>query len=119
VEFRNFGPIEGPYPQSNLPQVRWGYGPSSSIRLPASNKAQRLQLEAQTALGEQNLEIRMNGKVVHRHAFAALNAPEIINVGLPQTDGERIVEFSYSQSSGVQGNDPRNMAVLFRRIQIE
>lgn len=65
-------PQEGPYPQWNLPRVRWGWGSQSRLVAEGAPGTQsRLVLEART-VGMQNqvLTVKVNGKT---KAQAALN----------------------------------------------
>lgn len=121
AEYKGFGPIEGPYPHMGLPRVRWGYGPRSSLRLPAGVAGRRLVLQAQTAQAGQVLEVRIDGAPAKRHAFAATGAPETIEVALPEgaNGRDRVIDLVYAKWSDGTGGDPRPMAVLFLRIQVE
>jgi hypothetical protein len=120
VEYRGFGPVEGPYPQWQLPRVRWGYGPRSSLRLAAGSAARRLSLEAQTAQAGQAIEVLIDGRSVARHEFARTNEPEAIVVALPPpSGGSRVIELAYAKWNEAASGDRRPMAVLFRRIQVE
>jgi hypothetical protein len=120
LRFRGFGPIEGPFSQWNLPRVRWGFGPSSSFSIPGSMHSKRLLLEAQTPHKAQILTILVDGREVKRYEFVNTDNPEQIIADLPDAGGrDRIVEFVYSKWHTGGGPDPRKMAVLFRRIQLE
>jgi hypothetical protein len=117
---RGFGPIEGPFSQWNLPRVRWGFGPSSSFSIPGVMHSKRLLLEAQTPHKTQVLTILVDGHEVKRYEFVGTNAPEQVIADLPDAGGgDRIVELVYSKWHTGDGPDPRKMAVLFRRIQLE
>ena len=120
ADARGFGPLEGPYAQWNLPRVRWGLGPSSTFIVPGSQKSSRLLLEGQTPHKGQVLTVRVDGEEVARHEFAGTDAPEQVIAELPDASGrERLVELSYSKWNPGTATDPRKMAVLFRRIQVD
>jgi hypothetical protein len=117
---RGFGAIEGPYPQWNLTRVRWGLGPSSSFVVPGSLHSSRLLLVAQTPHKTQVVTVLVDGHEVKRHEFVGTDAPEEIIAGLPDAGGrDRLVELVYSKWNPGNALDPRKMAVLFRRIQLE
>jgi hypothetical protein len=120
ADARGFGAIEGPYPQWNLPRVRWGLGPSSTFSIPGAQKSSRLLLEGQTPHKGQVLTVRVDGKEAARHEFAGTDAPEQVVVEMPDVGGrDRMVELAYSKWSAGTAADSRKMAILFRRIQID
>ena len=120
ADARGFGAIEGPYPQWNLPRVRWGLGPSSTFSVPGSPNSSRLLLEGQTPHKGQVLTVRVDGKEVARHEFTGTDAPEQLIAELPDAGGrDRLVELAYSKWNPGTAADSRKMAILFRRIQID
>ena len=113
LDVKGFDPIEGPYPQWNLPKVRWGLGPGSTIAAagPANAKA-RLVIEVSAPMEGQTMTLTMDGQ-----ALGAFPAPT--GTAFQRHD----IEFTYPASGkatfviAYAKNAAR--AVLFKRLKIE
>jgi hypothetical protein len=113
-----FWHTEGPYPQWNLERVRWGLGPASRFRVPNDGGPATLMLEGQTPFSGQVVTMRIDGADAQRYTFQRVGVPEEIRIDLPLTTKSYWeVELIYSQWAPGSAADPRNVAVLWRRIQ--
>ncbi|MBK8916115.1 MAG: polysaccharide pyruvyl transferase family protein [Phycisphaerales bacterium] len=110
-------PAEGPYPQFDLPVVRWGLGPQSVLRFASSGGAAVLCIEARRNDDpHQAIELSLNGRLVARHQFGPEAVFHELRLPVRTVAGENELRMEY-QSWGSK-DDPRELAVLFRRIQI-
>jgi hypothetical protein len=111
---------EGPYPELDLPVVRWGLGArtSFSVILPASGVA-RLIVEARSLLPEQAMTVGFDDRVLSEHRFGARPGFERFELPLSSSPGSHRVTFTYARSQEPHGQDSRALAVLFRRIEVD
>lgn len=110
-------PAEGPHPQFDLPVVRWGLGPQSVLRFQASGTAAVLRIEARRNDDpHQAIELWLNGRFLARHQFGPDAVFHELYLPVQLCGGENELRIEY-QSWGSR-EDARELAVLFRRIQI-
>jgi hypothetical protein len=118
MDLTGFGAIEGPFPQWNWPEVRWGLGPRSAIHLRNVNPGQRLVLVGSSAEQGQSLRILAGGEEVAQHQFALPGRFDVIIVPLNPKGGEADLELIYKSWISPTAADARPRAVLFRSIQV-
>jgi hypothetical protein len=113
------GNLEGPFPQWNLPIVRWGLGKESSVHVVGATGANaRLRIEAQTPLEDQRIKVLVNGKAAGEFRFSAREVPQAFDLELGELPAASTIILQYARSTEPSPNDPRRMAVLFRRLQV-
>lgn len=89
------GAPEGPYPQWDLPMIRWAKSPSVKITVPANTKLRTLRLSLSTRLQVRDasvLEILHNGVSVQRLALAGSANWAARTVDLPAAPGVNVIE---------------------------
>jgi hypothetical protein len=71
-EEQGLGPVEGPYPQFNLPRVRWGHGAQSAFvaRGTANSQSQLVIVASGHANAGQTLSVVINGKAMQTVSLA-------------------------------------------------
>ncbi len=107
--------IEGPYPQWNLPKVRWGVFPGSSVvvTLPAAATG-NLRFTA-TAPAGASVKIRINGEPAGEH-LQQVARPEAAEIPLAFRAGENVITLDYSFPD--QTPPPGTLAFLYREFQL-
>lgn len=110
-----FLPPEGPYPQWQLPIVRWGLYPESRITLPDELTGKFvLKLTARGRQGTQ-LIVTLNGGEIYRHVFSGAPFDDIA-VPSPLPSGKKVIVFIYDGIS--DGSDKLNRSILFQDIRL-
>jgi hypothetical protein len=110
---QGFLPAEGPYPQWNLPVVRWGLSPESKIVLPDKLSGKiNLDLSARGIPGAR-LIVMINAVQVYNHVFSG-NSFENIRTSFSTGPGANVVKFQYEGIN--QGKDQNIRTVLFQNI---
>jgi hypothetical protein len=113
---QGLGALEGPYPQWDLPQVRWGLGPATMLRFASDGEAATLILEArQRGRFGQTIVVQLNGQEVGRHEFGEAFAFEEVRIPLALRRGINELLIEYNEWAAAGG---RPIAVLYRRLQI-
>lgn len=112
------GPPQGPFPEWDLPIVRWGIGLKTRLSFHSRATPAQLVMECRRNNSEnQTIEVLLNGEPVHRHAFDPAWEFVTIRVPLAPRQGPNQVELRYGNvvkaEAGGQGR-----AVLFRKLQI-
>ncbi|HVZ63919.1 MAG TPA: hypothetical protein VG936_04965 [Lacunisphaera sp.] len=117
TETRGLLPAEGPYPEQDLPRVRWGLAPKVVLRPAAFAGPGLLRIAALSQLEGQELSIRVGGAEIRRHVFRPTGGFERIRVELPAAPDGATIEVVPAKSR----NDPdgRARAVLFRALWVE
>jgi hypothetical protein len=111
-----FMPIEGPYPQWNLPLVRWAQGNSARALFSMdTTDAGRLTMRARSDIAGQSIEVEIDGKRAGTcdlvpNVFVSCSLP--VSVVRPASQ----VEFRFSKS----GSREEGMrSVLFSELRLE
>ena len=105
------GPIEGPYPQWNLPHIRWGIGAQSSLiaQGPPNSRAKLFILASGHANEGQNLSVLIDGELK-------------LNAGVPTefTNYEIPIEFGATGTAKIvlRYGVPATNAVLYKALVI-
>ena len=113
-----FGNLEGPYPQWNLPQVRWGLAPKSAIQISTIKGGfAMLVLCGLSYQPDQTLSVIVQGKEVLRHHFEKQGVFETLTVPIT-LDRDTSVELVYAAGAKPTATDQLQRAVLFRCIKV-
>lgn len=108
---------EGPYPQWNLPVLRWGTGPCTRLSIEARSEFPlRLGLSCLSRVPDQSLTVLLDGSPIFRHALPVDPKFTEFEIPLPPLQGNHEVTIQYAQW-GTQ-LDARPLSVLYRRLQI-
>jgi len=89
-------PVVGPFPQWNLPYIRWAKQPSVRLKIPATDRLARLvvsfsvQPQVRPTAG---LDVRFNGKLVGHYELKARTAWLDQTLELVPQAGENVLEF--------------------------
>jgi hypothetical protein len=107
---------EGPYPQSQLPVVRWGLGPRTELRFYSTGEPLSLSMICGTInlLEWQELTILLNGEQIYQEKLGG----EFRSIGitlLPQI-GENDLILAYEDWDKADPNLPR--ALLYKQLRI-
>ena len=111
-----FLPVEGPYPQWQLPKVRWGLLPGSTVSVTAARaEIAKLKFLASAPPGA-SVRIKVNGELASEHVQKTGEA-EFTELSLPLRPGENIVSLDYS----VPRVEPTlgTRAFLFRDFELD
>ncbi len=106
---------EGPYPQWDLPVVRWAYTPTTTLGFDSDGLPTTLIMEARrNDRDDQNLTVRLNGEVVSSFVFGDVWEFLPIRVSLNPRPGGNVLTLEYANT-----NDPGPpRSALFRKLQI-
>jgi hypothetical protein len=106
---------EGPYPQWNLPIVRWADKPHLSLGFETGAEPMLLILECRrNQRQDQVMEVKLNGRSLLRHEFGASDDFVSLRVPLEVRPGPNSVTIDFANVN--QSEQAR--AALFRKIQI-
>ncbi|MGN6368458.1 MAG: hypothetical protein ACTHN5_09375 [Phycisphaerae bacterium] len=111
-------PQEGPYPQWNLPLVRWGLGPATKLSYHGDGKPLVLKMECLhfgNGYHEEHLQIVLNGKTVAEGDMTDKVWPASLSFNIPATTGENELEIRYSHWDEVS-TPGRPLAMLFKTL---
>jgi len=108
--------VEGPYPQWELPLVRWGCGPSS-VLTPRDQGGGRMKLIAKcrSSLAGQQMTIRLDGRELQRQSLDTGRFDQI-EIPLTLAPGPHRVKLDYTVWERSANAPPR--AVLFEVLQV-
>lgn len=113
-----WGQAEGPVPEAFLPPFHWGYAPVTRLAVEAAGaQPATLSAEMLTYSEAQTVTVELNGVSLHRHVFARTNQKESLSVPLTLRAGQNELTLRYGVSL-VTGHDPRQLAVIFLRLQL-
>jgi hypothetical protein len=113
-----WGEQEGPVPEAFLPSFHWGYAPVTRLVIEApGDRAATFNVEMLTYSEGQVVTIELNDAPLARHAFARTNQKEHLSLPLRLRPGPNELTLRYRHSL-VTSYDPRELAVIFLRLQI-
>lgn len=112
------GDPEGPHPESNLPEVRWGLAPRTRLEFTSGDRALRLEAVMQSPESEQSVSVYLDQKKLTHVALTRLNDPYSINLDLGVLSGPHVIEFQYARAIQPAAPDPRQLGALFRTLRI-
>jgi len=115
----NFGPLEGPYPKWNLPEVRWGLGPESKIFVSSKEKMDRvLILNVRNLLHDmQQLKVFINGKIIRCISLKRAGKFQKIKIPIKLEKGSNNILLKYSEWR--KKENKKKLAILYSQINIE
>jgi hypothetical protein len=111
------GEVEGPYPQWNLPKVRWGLGPASLLAVDgAQGGRMRLIISCYTHIPNQKVTVRFDGKRIAVHVLPVVGKVYRFETRLDVSRGPHSIELVYKDWVRDPPNRPR--ATLFAELQL-
>lgn len=112
-----FLPIEGPYPQWNLPLVRWATGPAARAEFSVDWRGKgRLVMRARSPLAGQSIDVMLDGEpagtcdLATPDEFVECSLP--VNVSRPLS----VVVLSFSKTGSVEDS---GRSVLFTELRLD
>jgi hypothetical protein len=116
-EATNLGPEEGPYPQWQLPVVRWGYYPSVSLTVRASSAGTyRLRAGTRAQVDGQEITILLDGRAAAHHIFTQTSRFEDLEVPLNLAAGGHELDLKFAKYQTLAYGQ-RPGGALFERLQ--
>ena len=110
------GDFEGPYPEQDLPLVRWGLGPASVLEFASDGRGDVLVLDARPVPGiAQTLQLELNGVATATLELGAEAVFRQFRIPLAARRGSNVLRIGYS---GWERNGERPLALLYRSLQI-
>ena len=110
-------PEEGPYPQWNVPVVRWGLGPSTMLEFDAKqNEKYELAMEIENTATKLDVEIALNDVLVKSVPIPTEPGMKILRYTITTREGTNQLELRYSTWDAQ--SESRPLAVLYRSIRI-
>ena len=110
-------PAEGPYPQWNLPVVRWGKWPRSVLSIQSTDgRPVSLVLRCRAGMADQMMRVRFEGTEVAAQRLSSVKDFIEVVVPLAVKPGGNIVEIEYDPSPL---GTPSVRAVMFREIVVQ
>jgi hypothetical protein len=107
---------EGPYPQWDLPLVRWARAKKTTLVFETSGGRGELIIESRrNDRDDQGMTVRLNGQEIHRFVFGRGWAFFPHRLELDCLPGRNTIEIEYDHVDG-KGTNARS--VLYRRLQI-
>lgn len=114
----NLAMAEGPYPQANLPIIRWGLGPSTMLTLNAKQEQPyELQLSGITDLANLSITLSLDGEKIGQYHWTA-NVFHDEKASFTLKPGAHQIEIAYSEVLHSQ-LDARPLAVKFRTLKVQ
>ena len=110
-------PIEGPYPQWNLPRVRWGIYPATRLHVQCSQAGDyRLILDMRRSDDpRQAITVSINGQTTITHHFTEAFEFQSLSVEMKLKAGDNTIELRYASGDP---DGPPGRAVLFSKMQV-
>lgn len=113
-----WGRREGPVPEAFLPHFHWGYAPTTTLRLDATQSGPaQLIAEALTYSDDQTVTLELNGQPVGAHTFGRINQKETLTIPLKLAPGENQLRLHY-RNALITAHDPRKLAVIFLSLRV-
>jgi hypothetical protein len=110
--------VEGPYPQWNLPKVRWGLGPASLLAVDGAQGGRiRLIMSCYASIPNQEVTVRLDGKRIAVHALPLTGKVYRFETPLDVSRGPHGIELVYKD--WVRDPPNRPLATLFAELRIE
>ncbi len=111
------GPLHGPFPQWNLPVVRWATAKRTRLTFGGTGPAAELVLECRRGVADnQSLAVFLNGERVYRFEFGPERQFSTHRIPLRPREGTNEIEIRHAQIDRPPSGQER--AVLYRKIQI-
>jgi hypothetical protein len=109
---------EGPWPQWNLPVVRWGLGPETRLDFYsiAGGPSRLVMCCRRNNDPAQALQVKLNGRVLLSRALGPSGDFQEMDIPFDARAGNNCVEISYRTWD--TGSERRQTAVLYKKLQI-
>jgi hypothetical protein len=116
-EESGLGPKSGPFPEWDLPAVRWGLGPRTEFVFESDGKPLMLSMTCSPYhVVEQELTILLNGKQIFRREFIVPYEFDEFEIPIKPNTGSNRLTFKYRTWDKT---DPENAtALLFKQLRI-
>jgi hypothetical protein len=112
-------PLEGPYPEHGLPQVRWGVAEATKlVAQQASERSAILVCRGRPSQHVRGMGVRINGQPVAHHVFTGPNTFDTLRLPLRLGAGQQTIELRYDFQPGT-GPTPSPYSVLFSLLRLE
>ncbi len=109
------GAVQGPFPQWDLPLVRWGQVPETRLRFTAQAEPMVLVLQCRrNERADLKMTIKLNGEVIREQEFGAAWVWVPILTRMSPRPGPNELTIEYANADGPKPG----RSVLFRRLQI-
>lgn len=113
------GDPEGPHPENNLPEVRWGLAPLTRLEIDGSSGIKfRLEAVMQSPEADQAVSVYLDKRKITHVALTRLNDPYTLNLDLGELSGPHVIEFQYARAIQPAAPDPRQLGVMFRTLRV-
>ncbi len=113
VEPENLGELVGPFPQENLPMVRWANGPEASFQIFAPNSCENIVVIAGRANKSlKNMTVAVDDEEVAELSFRP-DVLESIDIPLPSDNQLHKIVLTFTNSAGTDGHGP---ALLMQQV---
>jgi hypothetical protein len=110
-----FQPLEGPYPQWNLPAVRWTFGKEAAFRLKACGaEGGTIRFVAQSPLPDQEFTVRAGSRSLGTCRLPEAGRPYVCELAVTGLDDPLRLRLEFARS---QGPEDAHHAVLFQQIR--
>jgi hypothetical protein len=112
------GEVEGPYPQWNLPNVRWGLGPVTLLAVDGAQSGRmRLIMSCVAHVPNQQVTVRLDGMRIAVHALPVAGKVYGFETPLDVSSGPHRIELVYT--NWVRDPSNRPLATLFAELRLE
>ena len=107
-------PSQGPFPEWDLPVVRWGCWPYTKLKFEGNGEPLRLEISfRRNNCEDQALRVSLNGKEIENFEFDSALEFYDLRIPLQTRKGENRLVFEYARQQ-----EPGQLAVLFREIRV-
>jgi len=111
------GYIEGPYPEWDLPAVRWGLWPRTQLEFDSDGEPLVLEMVCGTNhLQSQEMTVLLNEEQMGRYSFSRPGEFKEMRILLAPQSGRNVLTLEYQAWD--ETNPKRPLALLFKRLRI-
>jgi len=116
----NLDVIEGPYPQWNLPRVRWGLFPATALVVdaPAAGRF-TLTASARAPMDDQTISVFVDGQPIGQEKLGPRDTFMDIRLPMDLAAGEHRIELRFEKWEQADAPDSRQRTVLFERLRMD
>lgn len=114
-----FSAPQGPYPESSMPEVRWGLAPESWVGFAVGmGETVRLETVFQSDQPGQALTIACDERELTHVALRRVGDPYTVTLDLVLEPGKHRLRFLYAKGIPWLVPEPREVGVLFRALRV-
>ena len=122
VTLSGMGILEGPYPEWDLPRVRWAKNPRATIEFDIidENKFDSVVLSMSFrphVRPSAQMTVKFNGAIIKQYNIAGWENWHDDKLSLQPRKGRNVVEFSFEGTAGVSP-PPDSLYMLFRELSL-